>query len=55
VYVQYNDSLPLINLKFDIYDAMVLSTAPVCHVLVDFHMYADTSVQNWFLVFWFLL
>jgi len=37
---------------------MQWSLAPVYHLLyplVDFHVSTDTSVQNWFLVFWSLL
>jgi len=44
------------NLKFDIFDAVVLSATLSCLycVLGDFHMSTDTLVQNVLLVFLFL-
>jgi len=44
-------------LKFDIFDAMVVSAFLIFimyYALVEFQVFTDT-VQNWFLVVWFLL
>ena len=46
------------NYKFDICDAMVFYdflSSTHKYALEDFHVSADTSMQNWFRVFSFLL
>ena len=55
VYVQYSDNLSLFwYLKFDIFDAVVLECLFIrYYALVDFHVFNDASVRNWFLVSYF--